>query len=160
MKHSAETRAKIGAKARGRIVSDATRAKMRASHLLHPPAEDCALMVKLYDSLSLEAVADRIGYSPKVVRRVLHDAGVAIRRAGFQRGAANLGHARRIAPPEADAVAMVHLYAELSLEGVARRVGYCRRLVERVLRERGVKIRPRGARRRIERASADKDMAA
>jgi hypothetical protein len=86
VKHSAETRAKMAAKARGRVVHPETRAKMRASHLLQPPEEHVQAMIELYAVASMDAVCERIGYHRKVVRRVLTERGITIRPAGFQQG--------------------------------------------------------------------------
>jgi hypothetical protein len=100
MSFCAETRA--GALARRWRLSAETRAKMSAARagvptgrLIQPPAEEVALMVRLYPSMSLRALAKRVGYDVKVVRRALVGAGVALRHPSI--------HARRPAPDGAAA---------------------------------------------------------
>ncbi len=85
-KLSPETRAKIAAKARGRVVAPETRAKIRAAHRLDPPPEDVAEAKRLYPQMSLTLLAERMGYCRRLLTRALRAAGVAIRPSGFQPG--------------------------------------------------------------------------
>jgi hypothetical protein len=50
----------------------------------------------------------------------------------------------RLNPPEADVRAIIRAYETMGLEAVVERVGYHRKVVERVLRENDVPIRPAG----------------
>jgi hypothetical protein len=74
---SAETRAKMSA----------ARAGVSTGRQINPPEDEVALMVRLYPSMPMRALAARLGYAEKVVRRTLLNAGVKLRRAGV--------HARR-----------------------------------------------------------------
>lgn len=88
MSHSVETRAAMPPR-RWRL-SPETRARMSAARagvptgrLIQPPAEEVALMVRLYPAMSLRRLAKRVGYDTKVVRRALVEAGVALRAPGL-----------------------------------------------------------------------------
>ncbi len=66
-------------------LSPETRAKIAASQTLHPPHDHVDAILQLYATMSLNRTADRAGYDRKVVRRVLHQAGVPIRSRGRPR---------------------------------------------------------------------------
>ncbi len=68
----------------------AARAGVPTGRQIQPPAEEVAVMVRLYPTMSLRRLANRVGYDVKVVRRALKAAGVALRQPCI--------HARRRAP--------------------------------------------------------------
>jgi ABC-type phosphate/phosphonate transport system substrate-binding protein len=70
---------------RGKPLSPETRAKISAAMILTPPEEEVAEIIRLYAIMGTRAVAARVGYDRKVVRRVLRTAGVQIRTPGGPR---------------------------------------------------------------------------
>lgn len=95
-----------------------TRAKLLAAHWSRCPVKRAAVIAKLSATLQ--------GRSVGAETRI------------------RMSAAHLLTPPPADVDAMIELYPAMGLIPLSQRMGYDRRVIERVLRERGVTIRPAG----------------
>jgi uncharacterized protein (UPF0335 family) len=124
---------------RGVPLPTATRAKITAALTLRPPPAEVAAILEHYRSMGIVRVARCVGYDRKVVRRVLEEAGVPIRP--------RITEAPMMQLPAEDVAAILAGYRTMGMRRLARRVGYDKKVVRRVLEEAGVPIRARGRHR-------------
>lgn len=77
---------------RGQPLPPETRAKISAALTLRPPPAEVQVILTLYRVMGSCRVAAKTGYHRTVVRRVLREAGVAMRAPGRPRGAQDAPH--------------------------------------------------------------------